>query len=176
MKLKFYGTFFSLIVIVAFCGATNPQEHGKLYEKWIAEAKAHRRPPQPGQPQRVANKDQLQSPTTTCIAETNARTPTEVSCTVPSEGYYAELFIKNGQNGEQGFDWKPCDTAPPESAICPGANGSWNVEWPLPEEGGQYGIQELLVPFTSCYGPCVVRGRMIVTFGKLKSSTEKQKP
>lgn len=182
MKLKWYGVLFSSIVfVVAFCGAADTaQSHGQLYERWLAEAKARyaNQSSKPGQPQRVSNKNQLQSSTTTCIAEVNAASPTDISCTVPSEGYYAELFIKNGADGDQGWNWKPCDNASSVTgSICPGANATWYINWPLPEENGQYGIQERLVPFTSCNGnPCVVRGRMIVTFGKLKSSIEKQKP
>lgn len=184
MKLKWYGVLFiSILSVVAFCGAADtPQSHGQLYEKWLAEARARdaKRSPQPGPPQQVTNKDQLQSPTTACIVEINARISTQVSCTVPSgAGYfYSELFLKNGLDGSQGFNWKPCDyLVPPDSALCPGANGSWYLDWPpLPEEGGQYGLQRTLVPFTSCHGPCDVRGRVIVTFGKLKSSMEKQKP
>jgi len=74
----------------------------------------------------VISRGLLQSPTTTCIVEVNAATPTDVSCTVPSEGYYSELFLKNGMDDDQGFNWKPCDNAPSvDGAICPGANGTW---------------------------------------------------
>jgi hypothetical protein len=173
MKLKWYGALFSSILIfVSFCGAANTENHGKKYQKWLKQAKAHyaqMKPLPPVHPQRV-RKDQLQSPVTTCIAEVNAATPIDVSCTIPSETsfYGLYLYLKNGMDDDQGFNWKLCGDV--EGDLCPGANGSWyTAENFLQEDGGQWGVQVRVVPFTSCNGgPCVVRGRMIVLIGGTK--------
>ena len=74
---------------------------------------------------------------------------------------------------DQGFNWKRCD---PDFDVsgehCPGANGSWAWGDLVAEDGGQYGVQNRVVPFTSCNGgPCVVRGRVIIWI-----SGTKQKP
>jgi hypothetical protein len=80
-----------------------------------------------------------------CVAEVNVGTAIDVACNIPANARYTiKLQEKLGYDGDQGFAWKDCSTAP--NFLCPGNEVSWWGLGVANAEPGRIVIQARVVP------------------------------